>query len=126
MIFSKWEQGKVQELFCRNSKHKLGSNLHHIHPNYIFIKTCHVGIKAIESFTTDNDMNVEIQYKITFHFFLKALNSTSQHSTYFQIPPFVFCGYKTWVDKYSLYLCVEFIKTMSVWCYSNKLFKKCM
>lgn len=97
MNFSEWEQGKVQELFRRNSKHKRGSNLHHTDPNYICIKQCHVGIREMESFTSDNDRNVEIQYKISF--FFKALNSRNQHSTYLQIPPFVFWEYKTHVDK---------------------------
>lgn len=61
VIFSDWEQSKVQELFYRNSKHKLGSNLHHTHPNYICIKQCHAGIKTMESFISDNKVNVEIQ-----------------------------------------------------------------
>lgn len=69
MIVSEWKKGKVQELFCRNLKHKLGSNLHHTHPNYSRIKQCHVGIKAMERFTSDNDTNVEIHYKISFLYF---------------------------------------------------------
>lgn len=69
VIFSDWEQSKVQELFYRNSKHKLGSNCIILIPIIFVLSSAMRGLKQWKVLSVIIKSVWKFRYKISFHFF---------------------------------------------------------